>query len=104
MFAAKITTSPTFLPYGAFITIIFHQLDIDCSNEQSESSSKCFDKPILAESLSQSSCDPPIHGSSDFDSPNHYDVTDSPPEARLGRPIMSTIMDHLVHLNTRLEH
>lgn len=84
--------------------LLFSITSIDCSSEPSESSSKCFDKSTLAESLSQSSCAPPIHGSSDSDSVNDNDITGSPAEARLGLPIMSTIMDHFVHLNTSFEH
>lgn len=56
----------------------------------------------MAKSLCQSGHAPPIHNS-DSDSVDDTDIASSRPEACATRPLLSSIMDQLLHMNTRLD-
>lgn len=85
MFAAKSTTSPTSIHYGALLTVIFQLFSIDCLNESLESSFKPFDKLTMVKSLYQFDRTPPIRDS-DSDSTDNTNIIGFPPEACVAYP------------------
>lgn len=80
MFGAKSTSSPTYLSFGPFWTIISYPVGVDCLREQSESKSKQFDKTTISKSLNQQRRIPPPRDG--FDSEDFDDAEDVAGEAQ----------------------